>query len=234
MSQFLPFALHGQHLNVGQVLMGAIQAGNGDFVSDSGQEQSISGRSANLPLLSEICQSAIGPISAAISTVALRPSPVVRIVTIESNKPPFVQLGSKSRSLTVTLACSTVSVAALTGVAGAIRSKAAIQRIITFSLLSAAGAMTPQPKHHRNSGTSHAALFTARRHRTRGARRRTDRSRTGRGLRCSQRGPPRHWSKTELRRHKFRLGCPSQPRLHASSRRRVYLRCGTEIGRAHV
>lgn len=29
---FLPFALHGQHLNVGQVLMGAIQAGNGGFV----------------------------------------------------------------------------------------------------------------------------------------------------------------------------------------------------------
>ena len=32
---FSPFALHGQHLNVGQVLMGSIQAGNGGFVSEN-------------------------------------------------------------------------------------------------------------------------------------------------------------------------------------------------------
>ena len=31
--QFLPLALHGQHLNIGQVLMGAIEAGNGGKVS---------------------------------------------------------------------------------------------------------------------------------------------------------------------------------------------------------
>jgi hypothetical protein len=34
--QILTFALHGQHLNVGQVLMGAIQAGNDGFVSETG------------------------------------------------------------------------------------------------------------------------------------------------------------------------------------------------------
>jgi hypothetical protein len=32
---FLPFALHGQHLNVGQVPMGAIQAGNDRKVSEN-------------------------------------------------------------------------------------------------------------------------------------------------------------------------------------------------------
>jgi hypothetical protein len=36
-SQILTIALHGQHLNVGQVLMGASQAGNGDLVSGSCQ-----------------------------------------------------------------------------------------------------------------------------------------------------------------------------------------------------
>jgi hypothetical protein len=36
-SHFLPFALPGQHLNVGQVLMGTIQAGNGGFVRDLGR-----------------------------------------------------------------------------------------------------------------------------------------------------------------------------------------------------
>ena len=39
----LPFALNGQHLNVGQVLVGAIQAGNGVFVS--GPRPSLQARS---------------------------------------------------------------------------------------------------------------------------------------------------------------------------------------------
>jgi hypothetical protein len=44
--KFLPFALRGQHLNVGQVLIGAIQAGNGGFVS--GRQLLDSSTSGNL------------------------------------------------------------------------------------------------------------------------------------------------------------------------------------------
>ena len=37
MSQSLPFALHRQHLNVWQFLMGTIRTANGDFVVESDQ-----------------------------------------------------------------------------------------------------------------------------------------------------------------------------------------------------